>query len=123
MGENKRERAEWEARALPSQEQRRLDREAARERAAQVRAQLSTAQQIAEWALRDVLDAGEPVRLIVEPDGLGGARFTLKTVQGVSTSRRGVYMHGVVKNDGDVSETLLRILEKGDWRVDQYWVP
>lgn len=123
MGESKEERRKWEGREATQREHRRknLTREAGLP--AEVRVQLSTLGEILEDALGSVLDAGEPVKLIVEPDGRGGARFTLKTVRGVSAARRGVYLHGVVKHEADVSEALRRVIQKGDWREDQYWRP
>lgn len=123
MGESKSERLKWEGRAETQREHQRLIKSGTTSLPPQVRAELLALGQVLEDVLGDVLDSGEPVRLIVEPDLTGGATFTLKTVQGVSQARRGVYLHGKVKHAGDVSEALRRVILKGDWREDKYWRP
>lgn len=123
MGESKDERRKWEGRAQSAREEERRRKQRETGVPAQVRAQLLAYSTVLEDALGDVLGSGESVKLIVEPDGRGGARFTLKTVQGVSTGRRGVYLHGLVSDAGDVPEAIRRVIEKGDWRVDRYWKP
>jgi hypothetical protein len=123
VGESKAERQKWIDRAATEREVARRASRGSDDVSQEIRRQLLAHGQRGADALRDLLDAGQPVRLIVEPDGCGGARFTVKTVQEVSQTRGGVYVHGVVKSEEDVSESLLRVLEKGDWRIDQYWKP
>lgn len=123
MGESKEERRKWEGRAQTQREHERIAKRRTSGLPEEVRAQLSSLGQILADELGAVLDAGESVRLIVEPNLTGGATFTLKTVQMVQQTRRGVYLHGVVKHSGDVSEALRRVIQKGDWREDKYWKP
>lgn len=123
MGKGYSEKIKYEERAQMERERERLAKRATSNLPEEVRAQLSSLSQVLEDALGSVLDAGESVRLVVEPNLTGGATFTLKTVQLVQQSRRGVYLHGVVKHAGDVSEALRRVIQKGDWREDKYWKP
>lgn len=117
------ERIKHEERAQMERERQRIAKRGTSNLPEEVRAQLSSVGQVLTDELGGVLDAGESVRLIVEPDLTGGATFTLKTVQVVLQARRGVYLHGVVKHAGDVSEALRRVIQKGDWREDKYWRP
>jgi len=123
MGKGYSERIKYEERAQMERERERLAKRGTSNLPQEVRAQLSAAGQVLADELGAVLDAGESVRLIVEPNLTGGATFTLKTVQMVQQTRRGVYLHGVVKHAGDVSEALRRVIQKGDWREDKYWRP
>lgn len=123
MGKGYSERIKHEERAQMERERAKSAKRPTSNLPAEVRSQLFAVGQVLEDELGRVLDAGESVRLIIEPTLTGGASFTLKTVQVVSETRYGVYLHGVVKHSGDVSEALRRVIQKGDWRVDKYWKP
>lgn len=121
-GKSEKQKA-WEQRNLEAAIRWGLDGGRALSRAAEVRAQLPAVGQDAFDTLGGILGAGEPVKLLVDPNGTRGCTFTLKTVHLVSSARCGVYLHGNVPDERDVLTALLEAISRGNWRTDKYWKP